>query len=54
MTKSELWKRYSVAEGKVSKKLLSCPRCGIGYFMAEHVDRYTCGRCGYTKFKSGG
>jgi small subunit ribosomal protein S27Ae len=27
-----------------------CPKCGSR--MAEHSDRYTCGKCGYTEFKS--
>ena len=26
-----------------------CPKCGSR--MAEHADRYSCGRCGYTEFK---
>ncbi|MGC8662721.1 MAG: 30S ribosomal protein S27ae [Candidatus Micrarchaeia archaeon] len=26
-----------------------CPKCGSG--MAEHNDRYTCGKCGYTEWK---
>lgn len=28
-----------------------CPRCGPGVFLAEHEDRFTCGRCKYTEFK---
>jgi small subunit ribosomal protein S27Ae len=28
-----------------------CNRCGRGYFMADHGDRYTCGNCSYTIFK---
>ncbi len=27
-----------------------CPKCNSR--MAEHADRYTCGRCGYTEFKT--
>jgi small subunit ribosomal protein S27Ae len=27
-----------------------CPRCGKGYFMAQHVNRLTCGNCGYTTY----
>jgi small subunit ribosomal protein S27Ae len=27
-----------------------CPRCGRGYFMAQHVNRLTCGSCGYTVY----
>ena len=28
-----------------------CPSCGTGVHMAEHKDRSTCGKCGYTEFK---
>lgn len=27
-----------------------CPKCGSR--MADHADRYTCGKCGYTEFRS--
>ena len=26
-----------------------CPKCQAK--MADHADRYTCGKCGYTEFK---
>ncbi|MGC8547676.1 MAG: 30S ribosomal protein S27ae [Candidatus Micrarchaeia archaeon] len=26
-----------------------CPKCGSR--MAEHSDRFTCGKCGYTEWK---
>lgn len=26
-----------------------CPKCNSR--MADHTDRYSCGRCGYTEFK---
>ncbi len=29
-----------------------CPKCGSR--MADHADRYSCGKCGYTEFKSQG
>ncbi len=29
-----------------------CERCGPGYFMADHGNRYTCGHCGFTRYKS--
>jgi len=28
-----------------------CERCGPGYFMADHGDRYSCGHCGFTRYK---
>lgn len=37
--------------GKVTPVKKSCPRCEKGTYMAEHFDRYSCGRCGYTEFK---
>ncbi|MBE6513494.1 MAG: 30S ribosomal protein S27ae, partial [Methanobrevibacter olleyae] len=27
-------------------------RCSHGIFMADHGDRYACGRCGYTQWKN--
>ncbi|MBT4022150.1 30S ribosomal protein S27ae [archaeon] len=36
--------------GKVKKQ--SCPKCGPGVFMAEHGNRKSCGKCGFTEFKS--
>jgi len=44
---SKKWEAYK--DGKRIKKI--CPKCGPGVFMAEHKDRYTCGKCGYTEFK---
>jgi small subunit ribosomal protein S27Ae len=37
---------------KVYKPGRSCPKCGSR--MAEHSDRFTCGKCGYTEFKKQG
>lgn len=28
-----------------------CDRCGEGVFMAEHEDRWYCGKCGLTIWK---
>lgn len=28
-----------------------CERCGPGYFMADHGDRFACGHCGFTRYK---
>ncbi len=44
---SAKWKNYE--SGKAKNKF--CPKCGTGVFMAEHKDRLTCGKCGYTEFK---
>ena len=42
---------YNVADDSIERTLQSCPRCGEGVFLAEHKDRRTCGKCGYTEFK---
>ncbi len=38
---------------KLHRKRKVCPRCGAGVFLAEHKDRYSCGKCGYTEFRKG-
>jgi len=42
---------YEIKGSKVIRKRKFCPRCGEGVFLAEHEDRRTCGKCGYTEFK---
>ena len=42
---------YKVEGDKVSRARPICERCGPGYFMADHQDRYTCGHCGFTRYK---
>ena len=40
-------KYYKVdASGKVEKNKFECDNCGAGSFMAEHQNRYHCGKCG--------
>ena len=29
----------------------SCPKCGAGYKLAEHKERRSCGKCGYSETK---
>jgi ubiquitin-small subunit ribosomal protein S27Ae len=41
---------FEVKDGKVIKTHRECPRCGAGVFMAPHYARFSCGKCGYTKF----
>ncbi len=48
-TPSQKYKKYSVENNKVTRKQ-SCPKCGPGIFLAEHKDRKTCGKCGFTTF----
>ena len=42
---------YKVEGDKVPRARPTCERCGPGYFMADHHDRYTCGHCGFTRYK---
>lgn len=51
MSEKGIHKQYIIKDGKLDRRLPFCNRCGRGYFMADHGDRYTCGRCGFTIFK---
>lgn len=42
---------YKIEGNKVNRTRPTCERCGPGYFMADHHDRYTCGHCGFTRYK---
>lgn len=42
---------YKVGEEGLTRLLPFCERCGPGYFMADHGDRFTCGHCGFTRYK---
>lgn len=46
----KVWTFYKVEGGKIVRLRRSCPRCGRGVFLAKHVDRFACGKCGYTEF----
>lgn len=48
---AKIWNLYQVKETSVIRMRKDCPRCGKGVFLAEHENRATCGRCGYTLFK---
>lgn len=44
---------YKVEGDRVVRSRKHCPKCGPGVFLAEHKDRVSCGRCGYTEFRKG-
>lgn len=45
--------KYYKAEGKqVTRLKRVCNRCGDGTFMAEHNDRWYCGKCSMTVWKT--
>jgi len=43
--------RYKIDERGLTRLRPYCERCGPGYFMADHGDRYSCGHCGFTRYK---
>lgn len=45
------YKYYKVVGDKIERIKHTCPKCGEGVFLAEHKNRISCGRCGYTEFK---
>jgi small subunit ribosomal protein S27Ae len=42
---------YKIEGDKAVRQRPTCERCGPGYFMADHHDRFTCGHCGFTRYK---
>ncbi len=48
----QVWKLYKADGETLARLRKECPRCGKGYFMAEHKDRLSCGHCGFTNFKN--
>ncbi len=48
MLKREVFK---VEGDKIVRQRKNCPKCGEGVFLADHKDRVSCGKCGYTEFK---
>jgi small subunit ribosomal protein S27Ae len=43
--------RYKVDPSGLTRLRPYCERCGPGYFMADHGDRFACGHCGFTRYK---
>jgi small subunit ribosomal protein S27Ae len=43
--------RYKIDEKGLTRMRPYCERCGQGYFMADHGDRFSCGHCGFTRYK---
>jgi small subunit ribosomal protein S27Ae len=43
---------FKVEGDKIIRQRKSCPKCGDGVFLADHNNRASCGKCGYTEFKT--
>lgn len=44
-------KNYKVEGNALKRMRRVCDRCGDGTFMAEHKDRWYCGKCAMTVWK---
>ncbi|MBT4334397.1 30S ribosomal protein S27ae [archaeon] len=49
-TPSKKYEKYTIAGDKIEREK-TCPKCGPGIFLANHKDRYHCGKCHYVEFK---
>ena len=44
------YKHYKTEGDSISRQRPHCPKCGPGVLLAQHKDRTSCGKCGYTEF----
>ncbi|MFX1443935.1 MAG: 30S ribosomal protein S27ae [Promethearchaeota archaeon] len=51
---TDVSKYYTIEGDKLVRTHRTCPKCSAGYFLADHYDRWSCGKCGYTVFKRKG
>jgi small subunit ribosomal protein S27Ae len=42
----QMKQHYVVRDGKVTRTNPFCPRCGVGVFMADKGEWWSCGKCG--------
>lgn len=50
--KLALLEYYNVeASGKIKKLKNECDKCEVATYMADHPDRYTCGKCGHMLYR---
>jgi len=47
----KIYTLYKIENDKITRLRPTCERCGPSYYMADHGDRYTCGHCGFTRYK---
>jgi small subunit ribosomal protein S27Ae len=43
---------YEVKGDTLARSHKFCPKCGPGNFLAEHENRRSCGKCGYSESKT--
>ena len=45
-----IWNLYEKKGETLTRKNKHCPKCGPGFFLANHKDRVVCGKCGYVEY----
>lgn len=45
---------FKIEGDRINRIRKHCPKCGPGVFLADHKNRFSCGKCGYAEFKGGG
>jgi small subunit ribosomal protein S27Ae len=50
-TERKIFRNYKISDEGLTRLRPFCERCGPGYFMADHGNRYACGHCGLTLYK---
>ena len=50
-TSKKIYAIYKIEGATATRQRPFCERCGPGYFMADHGNRYACGHCGFTRYK---
>lgn len=45
-----VWQLFEKKGDALVRKNKNCPKCGPGFFLANHKDRQVCGACGYSEF----
>ena len=46
-----IFKQYGIEKDRLTRQRPFCERCGPGFFMADHGNRFSCGNCGFTRYK---
>ncbi|MDH7595851.1 MAG: 30S ribosomal protein S27ae [Candidatus Bathyarchaeota archaeon] len=47
----KIYTLYKIDGETITRVRPFCERCGPGYFMADHGNRFACGHCGFTRYK---
>lgn len=50
-TGKKIFTLYKIEGETLTRVRPFCERCGPGYFMADHGNRFACGHCGFTRYK---